>query len=327
MSDSRPCPFCANPLPERDPAALGRGDRLAYDPWKGRLWAVCGSCRRWSAVPLALRWETLESCEAEARARGRTVLSSEHLALIEIGRAQLIRVGRPLRIEMAGWRYGDRMPAASRSGLLSRIFAGLPPPPVSGYRPYGLGRADPPTHWVLSPFQDAAWALTTAFTTVPLAPTCPACSGPAALRPWSFHELQVVSSRGAHHVAARCGLCDQDVLHPIRAARPALRLGLSVVDPRSVDAARAETAAGGVERAGGAHGFLEHLAQERLELGDMSPDERLALVISLDEDAEVEALEREWRAAEEIAAIMDGELTSVPGFDAFRRAVLSRAGG
>jgi hypothetical protein len=99
------------------------------------------------------------------------------------------------------------------------------------------------------------------------------------------------------------------------------------VDPRSVDAARAETAAGGVERAGGAHGFLEHLAQERLELGDMSPDERLALVISLDEDAEVEALEREWRAAEEIAAIMDGELTSVPGFDAFRRAVLSRAGG
>jgi hypothetical protein len=243
-------------------------------------------------------------------------LSSEHLALIEIGRAQLIRVGRPLRIEMAGWRYGDRMPAASRSGLLSRIFAGLPPPPVSGYRPYGLGRADPPTHWVLSPFQDAAWALTTAFTTVPLAPTCPACSGPAALRPWSFHELQVVSSRGAHHVAARCGLCDQDVLHPIRAARPALRLGLSVVDPRSVDAARAETAAGGVERAGGAHGFLEHLAQERL-----------ALVISLDEDAEVEALEREWRAAEEIAAIMDGELTSVPGFDAFRRAVLSRAGG
>jgi hypothetical protein len=117
------------------------------------------------------------------------------------------------------------------------------------------------------------------------------------------------------------------VLHPVRDARPALRLGLSVVDPGPVDAVRAEKAAGEVERVGGAHGFLEHLAQEGLDLGDMSPDERLALVISLDEDAEVEALEREWRAAEEIAAIMDGELTSVPGFDAFRRAVLAQAAG
>ena len=35
--------------------------------------------------------------------------------------------------------------------------------------------------------------------------------------------------------------------------------------------------------------------------------------------AEAEALEAEWREAEELGAIMDGELTPVPGFEAFRR--------
>jgi hypothetical protein len=49
---------------------------------------------------------------------------------------------------------------------------------------------------------------------------------------------------------------------------------------------------------------------------------RAGLLIALDEAAEIEALEAEWQMAEELAAISDGELSEVPGFDAFRREVL-----
>jgi hypothetical protein len=50
------------------------------------------------------------------------------------------------------------------------------------------------------------------------------------------------------------------------------------------------------------------------------------LIISLDELAEVAALEAEWRLAEEMAVIMDGELTRIPGFEAFRRQVMDEEG-
>jgi hypothetical protein len=54
----------------------------------------------------------------------------------------------------------------------------------------------------------------------------------------------------------------------------------------------------------------------------MGGSARGALLIALDERAEAEALEAEWREAEEMAAIIDGELSQVPGFDAFRKEIL-----
>jgi hypothetical protein len=48
----------------------------------------------------------------------------------------------------------------------------------------------------------------------------------------------------------------------------------------------------------------------------------VAVGISLDEQTEAEALEAEWRVAEELAGIVDDELTEVPGFDTFRARVL-----
>ena len=40
--------------------------------------------------------------------------------------------------------------------------------------------------------------------------------------------------------------------------------------------------------------------------------------------SEMEALESEWKGAEEMAAIMDGELTEIPGFDEFRQEILDQ---
>jgi hypothetical protein len=88
----------------------------------------------------------------------------------------------------------------------------------------------------------------------------------------------------------------------------------------------ADSAAREIDKAEGRDGYLHSLAKERAALGELGALERVALAIVLDESAEADALEEEWRKAEEISAIMDGELTEIPGFQEFRRRVLEEEG-
>lgn len=55
------CLYChaslgQNPLIEHCPI----GQRLAFDPVRGRLWVVCRACERWNLTPFEDRWEALE---------------------------------------------------------------------------------------------------------------------------------------------------------------------------------------------------------------------------------------------------------------------------
>ena len=70
--------------------------------------------------------------------------------------------------------------------------------------------------------------------------------------------------------------------------------------------------------------LLHGLGRLGTSLGELGRTERVALGIALDQAAEGEALETEWRDAEELAAIVEGELTDVPGFQEFRERVLRR---
>lgn len=109
------CTFCY--------AALGTNEvletfsvsrRVAFDPLKGCLWAICKDCARWNLAPLEERWEAVEECERRFRA---TTLrySSGNIGLAWLrGDVELIRVGPALRPEVAAWRYG-RMLTRRRS--------------------------------------------------------------------------------------------------------------------------------------------------------------------------------------------------------------------
>jgi hypothetical protein len=99
-------------------------------------------------------------------------------------------------------------------------------------------------------------------------------------------------------------------------------MGLALVTPEPRLRTAAEPAAREVDASGGGASFLDLLVREGAALGDLDTLGRTALTLVLDEEAEIEALEAEWRRAEELTAIMDGELTRVPGFDDFRRRVL-----
>lgn len=317
---ARTCLFCD--------LELGPESRAAFDPWLGRLWRVCRNCRRWNVVPLEERWEALEELERVARDRGRTVLRTEHLDLVDTGDEELIRVGRAPRPELAGWRYGDVLPAAGARGFLAwlrRVVVGMPTTPYGYGAGYGALLADAEAkqrHWFASPFLEDAPTLTAAFLHIPLAEECPACGGPLALAPWSFQGVRLSVDRGRPVVAAACGVCRAEIDVPLAAARGALRLGLSIVNRRLRDTALIETAAARVDRARGPEGLVATLARDELALGELGIDQRIALGMALDEQAEAELLEAEWREAEELAAIVDGQLTEVAGFDEFRRRIL-----
>jgi len=121
------CTFCyaqlgANEELEHFPVS----HRVAFDPAKGCLWAVCPACAGWNLAPLEERWEAVEECERRFRA---TTLrySSGTIGLASLpGELELIRIGPALRPEVAAWRYGrllTRQPQPARRIL--RAAAGV----------------------------------------------------------------------------------------------------------------------------------------------------------------------------------------------------------
>jgi len=318
------CAFCQGVLSSGPPWAPGEGHRLAYDPHRGRLWAVCLSCGRWNLTPMEDRWETLESCERAVHDRGVERLRTPHLSLFDVRDGELIRVGNPARLEFVDWRYGPRISSPPRKqGFLSRVLSGLPPPPPAGYDPYKrVFSMEDESPWFASPFLESAASLKYLFSQLPLAPSCPACARPLALKPWHFQSLRVLQDSGGLSLLAQCAFCSEEVLPTLNEARPALRLALGMVTPPTVLMKTADLAARGLDEGGGTAQFLTRLSREGLALGELTLPDRSALLIALDEGAETQALESEWKMAEELAAISDGELSQVPGFEAFRRQIL-----
>lgn len=115
----RTCIFCSAKLGSNEAIEefpVGRG--LAFDPWKGRLWAVCSACGRWNLAPIEERWEATESAEKLFR-DSRLRVHSENIGLAKLpDGTRLIRVGDALPREFAAWRYGDQLVRRRKQALL-----------------------------------------------------------------------------------------------------------------------------------------------------------------------------------------------------------------
>ncbi|HWK90225.1 MAG TPA: hypothetical protein VNP72_09525, partial [Longimicrobium sp.] len=106
----RTCIFCAGDLGSNQAVEafpVGRG--LAFDGWKGRLWAICSRCGRWNLAPMEERWEAVEEAEKLFR-DSRLRVQSENIGLCRLpDGTRLIRVGQAMPGELAAWRYGDQL--------------------------------------------------------------------------------------------------------------------------------------------------------------------------------------------------------------------------
>src|SRR5512142_2530040 len=101
------CLFCHRDLPANESLEhFPVGRRVAYDPVRGRLWAVCPACHRWNLAPIEERWEALEELEKTVKDKAKLLSQTDNIALLRAGELEIVRVGRANLTEEAWWRYG-----------------------------------------------------------------------------------------------------------------------------------------------------------------------------------------------------------------------------
>ncbi|MBA3853264.1 MAG: hypothetical protein C0503_02555 [Gemmatimonas sp.] len=338
------CTFCHAPLGRNE--ALEHfpvGKRLAFDQARGRLWAVCPSCRQWNLSPLETRWEAIEEGEKLYRdTKLRVATEQIGLAKLRDG-TELIRIGEPLRPEFAAWRYGDRFARRYRRAWMVGVggvafvggwlaagpalgiaFSGVSTLPINLYTTWRNAYDD---RKVIVRHEDESGPF---MVTRSLVGATRVVRDQSSVLGWSI-EVQ-----GRPGVPNARGLGPSRTMFGQREAKdtPRIIAGAAALDAMRVilpevnmtggrrstvsEAVRVLESVGGPERM-----FLDGLKPSSLSkqpgrswaLGETDAHLRLALEMAAHEETERRALEGElaaleavWREAEEIAAIAD-ELT------------------
>jgi hypothetical protein len=326
----RTCAFCNAPLDgDGGPSGLRVGRRLAYDEWKGRLWVICSKCSRWNLTPLDDRLERIEAVARAAR-EGRVAAATDEVALIRWQHYVFVRVGKPPRVELATWRYGERLRSRQRERMkvvipltVAAVGLGIAANVAAGG---GLGVFV----WNMSRMVDWVYVRMIGNRKVVLSepPICANCGSLMQLRARHVQHARVVPDAHAEvAVLLSCPRCRREGAQLAGGdAVQVLRQGLTYLNVTRSGRRRAEDAARVVDEVGGPDRLVRDVARRELTLRSLRPERRLALEMAVDERAEVEELERQWREAEEIAEIADGTLsTSEQLEDELRR--LKRAAG
>ena len=338
------CLYCnaklgANDMIERFPV----GRRLAFDAARGRLWVVCGECRRWNLTPMEERFEAIEDCERLYRGTYvRVSTGNVGLAKLKDG-LELVRIGKPLRPEFAAWRYANeffsrRTRAYARAGATLVGAAGVS---------VGVGSA-------LGPVAMAAGGMSVvAFPALVMASISTTVLGYAMATDYMLFERvlarfrvadRVIRVRAKHARSIELGFDRLEhatigIQHDggwttfkgQRAMHAATTL-LANTNRHGASGRLVQHAVDQIETAGNSERYLTH-ATDRNEwrghrpvsvlnayrgLGPMNLDdtERLALEMAVHEEierraaeGELSALREAWVEAEEIASIVDGMLT------------------
>jgi hypothetical protein len=328
------CLYCHDKLGRNDVLeCFPVGRRLAFDSRRGRLWVICTHCRNWNLSPLEERWEAVEQCERLYR--GTTVrVSTDNIGLATLPASlDLVRVGAPLRPEFAAWRYGSRLarrrlrlpsPAQSASHV-ARTGAAMMVGATASFAALGfaLTGARSIHDRVVRPLEQIEARLqydqVMAHVRTPDGMLRP-------LRLSHIARLEIVAGDAdapwSLRIAHTEGITDLPAHEAVQAASPLL----ARLNQRGGNAQHIQEATRRITDAGDAERFIRASSQLRRErrrknaifwddsvgvLG-LTPIERLALEIAMNEDAErqamqgeLEALEAAWRDAEEVAAIAD----------------------
>jgi hypothetical protein len=311
-------------------------ERVAFDPERGRLWLVCSGCRRWSLLPIEERWEALEELERAVTDRGKVLARTDRIALVRIGPLEVVRVGGANRAEEAWWRYGRELVSRRQAyGRLS-LAAGLASAAVlaGGWATGGVSFIGAWWLWGHAPDKikgGARWLRfgTDAWRGRAECPTCGATferlrfrdRSSVFLLPGASSELEVV------YRCPRCGEVERGGLHLRgRAGERALRRLLAYRHFSGASEDRVRSATRLIEEAGSPSSLSRLLVRDGRRLEDLQRTGAVALEIAANESAEQRLLEMEvaeleavWRQEEELAAIVDGELTPLPPLEALRR--------
>ena len=338
------CPICQSLFEENHALEhFPRGERVAYDPARGRLWAICRSCRRWSLAPLEDRWEALEELEKVIRDRARLLSQTDNISLLRADGVEIVRVGRADLTEEAWWRYGrelrDRRATAKKLSLAGTVAAGAVM--VGGWTTGGMSLLGMWFLWGQAPetFTSAARWLRFGSTAWHGRTECPRCGYVFRSLPFRARgSLYLLPAQESGDVALsrRCPGCGEYreggmTLRGPEAERT-LRRVLAYQHFEGASERRVRSATRLIEEAGSAKGLTRIVVKDGRRLADVQRTGAIALEIAANEAAEqrlleleLADLEAEWRREEELAEIMDGELSPLPLLESFRRKVTGRS--
>ncbi len=313
------CAFCSGALGgDGGASGLAVGKRFAFDGWKSRAWVICQRCGRWNLTPLDTRLDAIAALERMAAA-GRVAATTPQVTLVRAGPYDVVRVGQPPRIEIAGWRYGERLKARERERL--KVLVPVAALAVGATIAINVA-AGGSTVFLIGQAPGIANQIYTGLVgnrKVNIEPPiCARCGSIMVLR--AKHVQHALLTRTTHQDLAlllRCPTCNvlgAQIEGPD--AERALRSGLTYVNLRKGRRVKrkAEEAAAYVERHGGPEEFIASAARREVAISTLRGAEGLAMEMAVDEQAEVRDLEREWRRAEEIADIADN-LTVPPAIE------------
>jgi hypothetical protein len=303
------------------------GQRFAYDPWKCRAWVICRRCSRWNLTPYDNRLEAIGALDSMA-AQGRAAAASEQVTLIRAGPYDVVRIGKPPRVEMATWRYGERLKARQRETL--KIY--VPVAVVAVGATVALNAA---AGGGIAAMMGNLPGMIEGITTgiignrrVPVEPpVCERCGAVMHLK--SRHVQYARLTRTAHEdlsLLLSCPECRREgALLTGSDAERTLRTGMTYLNLKKKKNVKkkAEAAAEYLERHGGPDTFITNSIKLERRLGEYVGAEALALEMAVDEQAELRELERQWRQAEELAQIADNLLVD-PAIEARLDAVRRR---
>lgn len=315
----RTCAFCSGGFDgDGGPSGLGVGRRLAFDEWRGRLWVICPKCARWNLTPLDDRLERIDAL-ARAVREGWVVASTAQVALIRWQAYDLVRVGKPPRVELATWRYGERLKQRARERAKIVVPLTVAAVAVGIAANVAAGGSLGVFVWNLSRLADGAYVAIVGNRRVTFAepPICAQCGSVMQLRARHVQRARLVPEPHADlALLVLCPVCDREgALLSGPDAAQALRQGLTYLNARRSGRKKAEDAAREVDAVGGPEQLIRDVARRELTLRSLRPERRLALEMAVDERAEVEELERQWREAEEIAEIADGTLSTTEALE------------
>jgi hypothetical protein len=308
------CAFCSTKLDgDGGPSGLGVGRRLAFDEWKARLWVVCPKCARWNLTPLDDRLEHIESL-ARVATEGRMLANTEQVALLRWNHYDLIRVGKPPRVELAGWRYGERLRARSRERAKVVVPLTLAVVGLGVAANVALGGSFGLVAWNLGRSADSlyVWMLGTRPVRLVEPPICDHCGTLLQLKTKHVQHARIIPDAHADlGVLVSCPNCHHEAaLLTGPDAQALLRQGLAYLNVRRSSRQKASDAARIVDEAGGADRLIRNIARQEVTLRSLRPQGRLALEMAVEERAEILELQRQWHEAEEIADIADGQLST-----------------
>jgi hypothetical protein len=309
------CFFCTNSFPHNNRLEhFPLGTRVVYDPSRGRLWGICARCGGWCLAPIEERWEALEELEKLSRDRGKLLVQGDNIALFEVGKLQIVRVGRAGRAEESWWRYGvelsRRRERARKTVQRGKVVDALAAMAIIGVPIWAFSDAE---SWINAArsraFGKLAWSGDA---------RCARCGRPS--KPVRFADAAQIRILRAPElmVGLPCAHCDflaGGELSGSAATETLLRV-LAYGNFAGATEAEIRNASQAIQAAGSARGLVAATTEGSPSLGSLTRANVVALEIALNEarerallDLKIRELSAQWQQAEQLAAIVDNELT------------------